>query len=148
MFPHFWKDRWRRRLPGLIAGFLVAFCAPHGFAAPPASGVLLDFNDSAQFARVRATENTTIQPAAESREGQHAAKIIFAQPPEGLEDFPSVFIEGEALKVRDFSPYEALSFWVKNPGPDDAELSLSIADQSGKRAVSNPPSVTIKPGRW
>ena len=94
------------------------------------------------------TENTTIQPAVESREGQHAAKIVFAQPPEGLDDFPSVFIEGEALRVGDFSPYEALSFWVKNPGPDDAELSLSIADQSGKRAFSNPPSVTIKPGRW
>ena len=57
-------------------------------------------------------------------------------------------IEGEALKVRDFSPYETLSLWVKNPGPDDAELSLSIADQSGQRAFSNPPSVTIKPGRW
>ena len=54
----------------------------------------------------------------------------------------------KALKVRDFSPFEAISLWVKNPGPDDAELSLSVWDKDGNRSFPIPSTVTIKPGRW
>ena len=57
-------------------------------------------------------------------------------------------IEGPALKVRDFSPFEALSLWVKNAGPDDAELSLSVWDKNGNRSFPIPSTVTIKPGPW
>ncbi|HEY3901323.1 MAG TPA: glycosyltransferase [Chthoniobacter sp.] len=110
--------------------------------------MLLDFNDDAQFARVRLSEHTTIAPAAESYQGKRAALLVFAPVPEGLHDYPAVVIEGDALKVRDFTPFEAISLWVKNPGSDDAELSLSVWDKNGNRAFPIPSTVTIKPGHW
>ena len=97
-------------------------------ALPLLGAPLLDFNEKAQFAQIRVTGQTKIEPAAESYQGKRAAKIVFAPVPEGVRDYPAIIIEGPALKIRDFSSFEAISLWVKNPGPDDAQLSISIWD--------------------
>ena len=137
-----------RGIVGCLAGILLLSHAQLGLAAPPASVVLLDFNDKAQFAQLRVTGQTKIEPSPESLQGKRAAKIVFAPVPEGLRDYPAVIIENSALKVKDFSSFEAISLWVKNPGPDDAELSLAVWDKDGNRAFPIPSTVTIKPGRW
>jgi cellulose synthase/poly-beta-1,6-N-acetylglucosamine synthase-like glycosyltransferase/Leucine-rich repeat (LRR) protein len=138
----------RGGIAGSLACLLVACQALPGLTAPPASVVLLDFKDNAQFAQIRVTGQTKIEPAAENYQGKRAAKIVFAPVPEGTRDYPAMIIEGPALKVRDFSPFEAISLWVKNPGPDDAELSLAVWDKDGRRAFPIPSTVTLKPGRW
>ena len=125
---------------GCIVGMIIACQA---LAAP-----LLDFKDNAQLALIRVTGQTKIELASESYQGKRAAKIVFAPVPEGLREYPAVVFEGAALKIRDFSSFEAISLWVKNPGPDDAELSVSIWDKDGNRAFPVPSTVTIKPGRW
>ena len=138
----------RGGLVGCVVGILVACQAMPGLAAPPGSVVLLDFKDDAQFADIRVSGQTKIEPSSESYQGKRAARIVFAPVPEGLRDYPAVVIEDQALKVRDFSSFEAISLWVKNPGPDDAELSLAVWDKDGNRAFPIPSTVTIKPGRW
>jgi cellulose synthase/poly-beta-1,6-N-acetylglucosamine synthase-like glycosyltransferase/Leucine-rich repeat (LRR) protein len=135
----------RVEIVGCVVGLLVAGQA---MAAPPGSVVLLDVKDDTQFTQIRVSDQTTIEASSESHEGKRAAKVMFAPVPEGLRDYPAVVIEGNSLKVHDFSPFEAVSLWVKNPGPDDAELSLSVWDKNGNRAFPIPSTVTIKPGRW
>jgi cellulose synthase/poly-beta-1,6-N-acetylglucosamine synthase-like glycosyltransferase/Leucine-rich repeat (LRR) protein len=130
-------------------GLLVAWQAmAAGPAAPAGPVVLLDFEDDSQFAHLRARDGARIEPASEAYQGKRAARVVFAPVPEGLRDYPAVVIEGEGLKVRDFTPFEAISLWVKNPGPGDAELSLSVWDKDGNRSFPIPSTVTIKPGRW
>ncbi len=136
-------DYLRGLIVGCVVGITVACQALPGAAAP-----LVDFNDNGQLAKFRVTGQTKIELAAESYQGKRAAKIVFPPVPDGLRDFPAVVIEGPALKIRDFSSFEAISLWVKNPGPDDAELSLSIWDKDGNRAFPIPSTVTLKPGRW
>ena len=131
-----------------MVGILVACQALTGLAAPPASVVLLDFKDDAQLAQIRVSDQTKIEPTTEAYEGKRAARVVFAAVPEGVREYPAVVIEGNAIKVHDFSPFEAISLWVKNAGPDDAELSISVWDKDGHRAFSIPSTVTIKPGRW
>ncbi len=138
----------RGKIIGCVVGLLVVCQALPGLAAPPASVVLLDFKDDAQVGQIRVSEHAKIEPTAEVYEGKRAARVVFAAVPEGVRDYPAVVIEGNALKVRDFSPFEAISLWVKNAGPDDAELSLSVWDKDGHRAFPIPSTVTIKPGRW
>ena len=57
-------------------------------------------------------------------------------------------LEGNSLGVRDFSPFRAISLWVKNAGPDDAELSLAVWDKDGNRSFPIPSTFTIKAGGW
>ena len=130
---------------GCVVGILVACQA---MAASPGSAVLLDFKDDAQFAQIHVSDLTKIEPTLEAHEGKRAARVVFSPVPEGLHDYPAVVIEGNALKIQDFSPFEAISLWVKNAGSDDAELSLSVRDNNGNRAFPIPSTVTIKPGRW
>src|SRR5689334_9061975 len=92
----------RRSIVGYVVGILVACQSLPGLAAP-ASIVLLDFKDDAQFAQIRVSDQTKIEPATEPYQGKRAAKITFAPVPEGLRDYPAAVIEGPALKVRDFS---------------------------------------------
>jgi cellulose synthase/poly-beta-1,6-N-acetylglucosamine synthase-like glycosyltransferase/Leucine-rich repeat (LRR) protein len=115
---------------------------------PPEAGVLLDFDDEAQFSQIRLGDQSKIEPAGESHQGRRAAQIVFAAVPDAVRGFSAAVIEGEALKVRDFTPYEAINLWVKNPGPDDAELSLAVWDDDGNRSFPIPSNFTIKPGRW
>ena len=82
-------------------------------------------------------------PKANERRGSFSPAV-----PDGVRDYPAVVVEGQVLAVRDFSPFEAISLWVKNPGPDDAELSLAVWDKDGNRAFPIPSTVTIEPGRW
>jgi cellulose synthase/poly-beta-1,6-N-acetylglucosamine synthase-like glycosyltransferase/Leucine-rich repeat (LRR) protein len=133
-----------------LAGFVVGLVAtsPAVSAQPPASAVLLDFEDEAQFTKLRTRDYAKIEPTAESHQGDRSAKISFEPVPDGLRDYPAIVIEKQALRVRDFTPFEALSLWVRNPGPDDAELSLSIWDKDKHRAFPQPSTFTIKPGRW
>jgi len=138
----------RGGIVGFVIAILIACQATPGLAAPPASVVLLDFENDAQFANIRVRDQTKIEPTPEAYQGKRAAKIVFAAVPEGFRDYPAVVIENQALKVRDFSSFEAISLWVKNPGPDDAELSLAVWDKNGNRAFPIPSTVTIKPGRW
>ncbi|MGH7139855.1 MAG: leucine-rich repeat domain-containing protein, partial [Pirellulales bacterium] len=132
---------------GCVVGMLVVWQALTAMAAVPGSAVLLDGTD-AQLAQIRVTGQTKVEPSSESYQGKRAAKIVFAAVPEGVRDYPAAVIEGQALKLHDFTPFEALSLWVKNPGPDEAELSLSIWDKDGNRSFPIPSTVTVKPGRW
>ncbi len=116
--------------------------------AAPASAVLLDFTDDAQIGQIRLSERTKIEPSGESWQGKRAAKFVYAAVPEGVRDYPAAVIEGPALKVRDFSAFESISLWVKNPGPDDADLSLAVWDKDGHRSFPIPSTFTVKPGRW
>jgi cellulose synthase/poly-beta-1,6-N-acetylglucosamine synthase-like glycosyltransferase/Leucine-rich repeat (LRR) protein len=127
----------------IVACAIGMLLASRALAAP-----LLDFKDNAQLAQIRVSGQTKIELASESYQGKRAAKIVFAPVPEGLRDYPAVVFDGTALKIRDFSSFEAISLWVKNPGPDDAELSLAIWDKDGNRAFPIPSTFTIKPGRW
>lgn len=110
--------------------------------------VLLDFEDDAQFAQLKVQKYTAIEPAAAAVQGKRAARILFHAVPAGIRDYPAVVLDNEALRVHDFTPFEALRLSVLNPGPDDAELSLSIWDNQGNRGFPIPSTVTIKPGRW
>jgi len=143
------SQRWIGCSLGCLVGILLLGQALPG-QAPPASVVLLDFKDDAQFANIRVLPKgqTKIERTSESYQGKPVARIVFAEVPEGVRDYPAVVIEDKALKVRDFSSFEVISLWVKNPGPDDAELSISIWDKAGHRAFPIPSTVTIKPGRW
>ncbi|HEV3340028.1 MAG TPA: hypothetical protein VG125_06715, partial [Pirellulales bacterium] len=123
---------------GCVIGLIVACQALRASAEPPAAGVLLDFQDDAQFAQIRVSEQTRIEPASEAYQGKRAAQIVFAAVPEGIRSYPAVVIEGQALRIRDFTPFEAIHLWVKNPGPDAAELSLSVWDKDGNRSFPIP----------
>jgi cellulose synthase/poly-beta-1,6-N-acetylglucosamine synthase-like glycosyltransferase/Leucine-rich repeat (LRR) protein len=142
------EGRATRTAIGCLIG-LSFFCqALRASAGPPEAGLLLDFNDNALFTQVRMSERTKIAPAGELHQGRPAAQIAFAAVPDAVHDFPAAVIEGEALKVRDFNGYEAINLWVKNPGPDDAELSLAVWDDDGNRSFPIPSTFTIKAGRW
>jgi cellulose synthase/poly-beta-1,6-N-acetylglucosamine synthase-like glycosyltransferase/Leucine-rich repeat (LRR) protein len=144
-----------RRIGGWRGGFAVCIVAlvagPGAGAGPPdptGSAVLLDFEDDAQFTRLRLGAYTRVEPAAEAFEGKRAARIVYSAVPDGVRDYPAVVVENEALRVRDLTAFEAISLWVMNPGPDDVELSLSIWDARGHRGFPVPSTVTIMPGRW
>lgn len=133
-------------LVAILAAYAAVAAEPEG---PTGSVVLLDFEDGAQLAGLRAGNYASVQPAPDaSPERKLAARITFAPVPEGIRDYPAVVVEGKALKVRDFTPFEAISLWVMNPGPVDADLSLSIWDQDGHRSFPVPSTVTLPPGKW
>jgi cellulose synthase/poly-beta-1,6-N-acetylglucosamine synthase-like glycosyltransferase/Leucine-rich repeat (LRR) protein len=139
----------RRWLFVCLLGVLVTSQAPGAEPANPlGSTVLLDFEDDSQFALLRGRVDTRIEPTAEAVQGKRAAKVVYGAVPEGVRDFPAVVVEGQALAIRDFSPFEAISLRVLNPGPDDAELSLAVWDKDGNRGFPLPSTFTIKPGPW
>ena len=148
MLPRFRIGCLRGEIVGCIVSTLFACQALSGLAATAGSTVLLDLTDDAQLSHIRVTDQTKIEAASEVHDGQRAAKIVFASVPEGQRDYPAVIIEGNALKVRDFSAFEAMSLWVKNVGAADAELSLSVWDKDGNRSFPIPSTVTLKPDRW
>ncbi len=138
----------RGEIIGWAVGIFLACLGLPVWAAAPASVALLDFKDDAQITQLRVSDQTKIEPAPEDHDGKRAARILFAPVPEGIRDYPAVVIEGDSLKVRDFSPYQAISLWVKNAGADDAELSLAVWDRDGNRSFPLPSTFTVKPGRW
>jgi hypothetical protein len=133
---------------GIVGCVVCLLVACQAMAAPTGSVVLLDFEDDAQFAHFGVRAQARIEPTSEAYQGKRAARVLFAPVPEGVREYPAVVIENQALKVRDFSPFEAISLWVKNPGPDNAELSLSVWDKDGNRAFPIPSTLTLKPGGW
>jgi cellulose synthase/poly-beta-1,6-N-acetylglucosamine synthase-like glycosyltransferase/Leucine-rich repeat (LRR) protein len=113
------------------------------------SVALLNFEDDAQIGGLATGEFARVEAVAETPiEGQRAAKITFSAVPGRGRTFPAVVISGEALAVRDFRAFEAISLWVKNPGPADTQLSLAIWDQSGSRGFPVPSTFVIRPGEW
>jgi cellulose synthase/poly-beta-1,6-N-acetylglucosamine synthase-like glycosyltransferase/Leucine-rich repeat (LRR) protein len=138
-----WPDH---RIRTSVVCLLAALVACNDVAAQPGAGsaVLFDFEDDAQFARLRAGEHTKIEPSSQAHDGKRAARVLFAAVPAGTRAYPAVIVE----ETRDLTPFEALGLWVFNPGPGDAELSVAIRDKAGNRAFPVPSTFAIKPGKW
>jgi cellulose synthase/poly-beta-1,6-N-acetylglucosamine synthase-like glycosyltransferase/Leucine-rich repeat (LRR) protein len=140
------RSRFAQAAAAVCLAVLIAVRAPA--ADPAGSVVLLDFEDDAQFARLRLGNFTRAEPSSEAVQGKRSARVVYSAVPEGARDFPAMIVAGDGLRVRDLSPFEAISLWVLNPGPEDAELSLAIWDRDGNRGFPSPSTVVIKPGRW
>src|SRR5687767_5521005 len=106
-----------RSFYALFAGcvVLIALARP-AIAAEPGdatgSVVVLDFEDDKQFASVRLAAATRVEVSAEAAEGARAARVVFAAVPDGVRDYPAAVFEGDALRVRDLSRFDAISLQV------------------------------------
>jgi hypothetical protein len=120
----------------LVTLLVARSSAAAGPGARSGSTALLDSEDDAQFAHLQVRGATRVEPTSEAHQGKRAARIVYSGVLEGVRDYPAVIVEGEGLKVRDFSTFEAISLWVLNPGPDEAELSLAVWDKDGPRPAA------------
>lgn len=116
---------------------------------PADATVLFDFEDDSPFEHSLRGNYTAMEPSSDVRHGgNRSARIVYSAVPSGLRDYPAVVFEMDSHKLKDFTPFEAISLWVLNPGSEDADLSISIWDNSGKRSFPVPSTITIKPGQW
>ncbi|MEX2119042.1 MAG: glycosyltransferase [Pirellulales bacterium] len=111
------------------------------------SEVLFDFEAVGRVAELRAGEYAKVEWTSEGLDGTGAARITFAVP-EGVRAFAAVVAEKKALRVRDFRPFEAMSLWIMNPGPHEAELSLCVWDENANRGFPVPSTIRVQPGKW
>src|SRR5262245_38877355 len=104
------RIRWARGGAAVcLAVLLAGVRAPA--ADPAGSVVLLDFEVESQFARLRLGNFTRVEPSSEAYQGKRSARVVYAAVPEGTRDYPAVVVAGEGLRVRDLSPFEAISLW-------------------------------------
>ena len=131
---------------GEILSVLVLGAGTPGLAKDVRSETLHDFERSLPSIRV---DRARVELVDTGRpRNSRALEISFDAVPDGQRAYPAVVFEGDSLGIRDFSRFEAIGFWVHNPGDRDVAIALSVRDADGRRSFTRPARVVVSPGGW
>jgi len=133
-----------------ILAFLPLSLATAAHSAPLADEPLLaGFETEAEVAAMTVRRSTHVELIeGDVKQGRRAAKVTFDAVTEGGEKWPAVVLENEALVVRDFTPYDRVTFWAKNVGVTKAPLHITVWDVEGQRGSPQTRKFELEPGRW
>src|SRR5688572_9440551 len=93
----------------------------------PQEGVLLsDFEDPEELMEAVGSMTRFELVDGDRPAGGKALRLTHEAVPEGRRDYPAFVLQGKALRLKDFSRFEALGFWVKSLESSEAEISISI----------------------